>query len=127
MCIVQFSFCAFGFAELKVLEILIFVDVAFAVVGFGSEDDTNGLGRKVAKFTPHIGRNENTRLGRVHVIGLFALTIIYPHIETAAYGKHNFGTSGVGMSSAGFALWHSINPEHTLDREGQLRVFSKAE
>ena len=118
MCIVQFSFCAFGFAELKVLEILVFVDVAFAVVGFGSEDDTNGLGREVAKFAPHIGRNENTRLGRVHVIGLFALAIIYPHVETAAYGKHNFGTSGVGMSSAGFALWHSINPEHTLDGEG---------
>ena len=127
MCIVQFSFCAFGFAELKVLEILVLVDVAFAVVGFGSEDDTNGLGREVAKFAPHIGRNENTRLGRVHVIGLFALTIIYPHIETAADGKHDFGTSGVGMSSAGFALRNSKNPKHALDGEGELSVFSKAE
>lgn len=127
MCIVQFSFCAFGFAELKVLEILVFVDVAFAIISFGSEDDTNGLGREVAKFTPYIRRNENTRLGRVHVIGLFALAIIYPHVETAAYGKHNFGTSGVGVSSSGFALWYSINPKHALDGEGELSVFSKAE
>ena len=127
MCIVQFSFCAFGFAELKFFEILVFVDVAFAIISFGSEDDTNGLGREVAKFTPHIGRNENTRLGRVHVIGLFALAIIYPHIKTATDRKHDFGTSGVGMSSAGFVLRNSINPEHALDGEGKLRVFSKAE
>ena len=119
MCIIQFSFCAFGFAELKVLEILVLVDVAFAGVVFRSKDYSNGLGREIAKFAPHIWRNENTRLGRVHVIGLFALAIIYPHIETAADGKHNFGTSGMGMSSAGFALWHSINPEHALDGEGK--------
>ena len=47
----------------SILEGGVFVNVAFAVVGFGGKDYADGIGREVAQFAPHMGRNEDAFVG----------------------------------------------------------------
>lgn len=111
----------------SILEGGVFVNVAFAVVGFRRKHYADGVGREVAKFAPHARRNKNAFLGRRQMVGLFVRAIIYPNIKTAIDRENDFGTGGVGMSAARLAIGHTINPEHALDGEGQLSAFCKAE
>ena len=94
--------------------------IARGIVCLRRHDYKDATGGKVAQLAPHTGFHEYTIVRTIHAY-LPPLSSIVNHHRESSGNRHNqLGTCPMSMTASHGTIRHTVNPEDTTDRKGDV-------